>query len=231
MTKVAIMQPTYLPWCGYFGLMMKVDIFILLDSVQFTRRSWQQRNLIKTPRGSQWLTVPVINKEKREQLISEVEIDNSTKFSKKHRKSIEINYHKSVFFKDFGPKLIQNLNETKKLVDLNIGLIDYFRDVLNLKTKVLRSSNMNGKGVKADLLASLCLEVDATEYIAVQGSKNYLDHSRSFNDISLPIHYFNFNHPSYPQLYNGFIPNMSILDMIFNCGEKSTQLIKSGFMD
>ena len=77
MTRVAIMQPTYLPWSGYFGLMQSVDVFVLLDSVQFARRSWQQRNQIKTANGAQWLTVPVQSKGKRDQLICEVELDKN----------------------------------------------------------------------------------------------------------------------------------------------------------
>ena len=100
--KVAIMQSTYLPWVGYFALMKSVDVFIILDSVQFSKRSWQQRNQIKTESGAKWLTVPVISKGKKDQLIADVKIDYSSKFPESHINMIEQNYRKSPFFGDFS---------------------------------------------------------------------------------------------------------------------------------
>ena len=228
MTRVAIMQPTYLPWCGYFGLMQYVDIFIFLDSVQFAKRSWQQRNQIKTPQGAQWLTVPVASKGKRGQLISETQLDYSTNFVITHRKTIESNYAKAPWFKDFEPLLWSRLEGQQLLGDLNIGIIEQCRNLLGINTSVLRSSLMQGGGAKADLLASLCKEVGATEYISVPGSKNYLDESSAFEDIGVPVHYFNYRHPEYPQLFGNFLSHMSVIDMLFNCGEQSSDLIRSG---
>jgi len=228
MTRVAIMQPTYLPWCGYFGLMQYVDIFIFLDSVQFAKRSWQQRNQIKTPQGAQWLTVPVASKGKRGQLISETQLDCSTNFVITHRKTIESNYAKAPWFKDFEPLLWSRLEGQQLLGDLNIGIIEQCRNLLGINTSVLRSSLMQGGGAKADLLASLCKEVGATEYISVPGSKNYLDESSAFEDIGVPVHYFNYRHPEYPQLFGNFLSHMSVIDMLFNCGEQSSDLIRSG---
>lgn len=228
MTRVAIMQPTYLPWCGYFGLMQAVDIFIFLDSVQFAKRSWQQRNQIKTPRGAQWVTVPVANKGKRDQLICEVEIDNSSNFANTHRKSIESNYAKAPWFKDLGPNLLAGIEGQILLADLNIGIIEYCRTLLGIETPLLRSSRMLGRGAKADLLASLCKDVGATEYISVPGSKDYLDESSAFEKIGVPVRYFNYRHPEYPQLFGDFLPYMSVIDMLFNCGDKSAELVCSG---
>jgi len=228
MTRVAIMQPTYLPWCGYFGLMQYVDIFIFLDSVQFAKRSWQQRNQIKTPQGAQWLTVPVASKGKRGQLISETQLDCSTNFVITHRKTIESNYAKAPWFKDFEPLLWSRLEGQQLLGDLNIGIIEQCRNLLGINTSVLRSSLMQGGGAKADLLASLCKEVGATEYISVPGSKNYLDESSAFEDIGVPVRYFNYRHPEYPQLFGNFLSHMSVIDMLFNCGEQSSDLIRSG---
>ena len=91
MTDVAIMQPTYLPWSGYFGLIESVDIFVILDNVQFEKRSWQQRNQIKTPNGSIWLTVPIFSKGKRDQTIQNTKINRDDEFSRRHKKSIELN--------------------------------------------------------------------------------------------------------------------------------------------
>jgi hypothetical protein len=228
MTRVAIMQPTYLPWCGYFGLMQAVDIFIFLDSVQFAKRSWQQRNQIKTPQGAQWLTVPVANKGKRDQLICEAELDNSSNFASTQRKSIESNYAKAPWFMDLGPALLARIEGQMLLADLNIGIIEHCRNLLGIETPLLRSSRMPGRGAKADLLASLCKEVGATEYISVPGSKDYLAESSAFEEISVPVRYFNYHHPEYPQLFGDFLPYMSVIDMLFNCGDKSADLVRSG---
>jgi len=208
--------------------MQYVDIFIFLDSVQFAKRSWQQRNQIKTPQGAQWLTVPVASKGKRGQLISETQLDYSTNFVITHRKTIESNYAKAPWFKDFEPLLWSRLEGQQLLGDLNIGIIEQCRNLLGINTSVLRSSLMQGGGAKADLLASLCKEVGATEYISVPGSKNYLDESSAFEDIGVPVHYFNYRHPEYPQLFGNFLSHMSVIDMLFNCGEQSSDLIRSG---
>ena len=229
MTRVAIMQPTYLPWCGYFGLMQAVDVFIFLDSVQFAKRSWQLRNQIKTRQGVKWLTVPVVSKGKRDQLICEAELDKSSNFAIKHCKTIESNYAKAACFKQFGPVLLEQIGQPQTLLtELNIGIIEHFRTLLGISTPVMRSSQMQGSGAKADLLASLCKEVGATEYISAPGSKGYLDESSAFEEIGVPVRYFNYRHPEYAQLFGDFLPYMSVIDMLFNCGEKSTDLIRSG---
>lgn len=229
MTRVAIMQPTYLPWCGYFALIQAVDVFVFLDSVQFAKRSWQQRNQVKTPQGAQWLSVPVITKGKRDQLINEVEIDSSCNMTDVHKKSIEMNYSRAPYFKEMGPGVLSCIDPKKtKLVDLNIGIVKFLCGLFGIKTQLLRSSDLHGCGTKADLLASLCLELGATEYISAPGSKAYLDESTAFAQIGIPIRYFNFHHPVYPQLFGDFLPFMSAIDMIFNCGEHSAELLNQG---
>jgi hypothetical protein len=229
MTRVAIMQPTYMPWCGYFALMQAVDIFIVLDSVQFARRSWQQRNQIKTPRGPQWLTVPVVSKGLRAQVICETEIDMTSKFPAIHSQTIRGNYAKTASFSDLGDNFFACIQRPNKfLADLNINIIEHCRELLDITTPLLRSSRMKGAGSKAHLLAALCEEVGGTEYISVAGSKSYLDESDAFNEIGIPVRYFNYCHPTYLQLFGDFVPYMSIIDMLFNCGETSVSLIKSG---
>ena len=227
MTRVAIMQPTYLPWSGYFGLMQSVDVFVLLDSVQFARRSWQQRNQIKTANGAQWLTVPVQSKGKRDQLICEVELDNSSGFAATHRRSIEMSYAKTPHFNQYADMLLSLLdNSSSLLADLSITLILQLKAQLRITTRVLRSSELGGSGAKADLLASLCMQIGATTYVSPPGSKQYLDDSDAFELIGVPVEYFEFKHPEYPQPFGEFLPYMSIIDMMFNCGERSSELIR-----
>lgn len=227
MRRVAIMQPTYLPWSGYFGLMQSVDLFIFLDTVQFAHRSWQQRNQIKTANGPMWLTVPVRTKGRREQRIADVEIEESGNFGARHHKSIEFNYEKAPFFESVATEFLPLLKVPRqKLCELNIEAILSMKEMLDISTPVLCSSELDGNGAKADLLASLCREVDATEYISPPGSRDYLEASDAFEKLDIPVRYFDFDHPVYPQLFGEFLPFMSCLDMLFNCGGESRHLVR-----
>jgi hypothetical protein len=226
--KVAIMQPTYLPWSGYFGLLNSVDLFIFLDSVQFERRSWQQRNQIKITNGSQWLTVPVNSKGKREQKINEVEIDLNSRYYEKHQKSIILNYNKSLFFSNTSKAIFEVFEKNiNNLSCLNIELIKVLNNLLGIKTKTLMSSDLISSGVKSELLASICSEVGAKEYISPPGSKSYLEQSDAFDEIETKVNYFKFNHPRYSQNFDGFLENMSVIDLLMNCGEESIKLIEN----
>jgi hypothetical protein len=227
---VAIMQPTYLPWLGYFGLMQSVDLFILLDSVQFSRRSWQQRNQIKTASGPIWLTVPVLSKGNRDKLITEIEIDHSRDFLQSHQKALELNYKKAPHFSTYMPQLLSVLSaDNSNLSDLTIDLIICLRDVLGIQTPILRSSEFEADGTNAELLASICEEVGATQYISPPGSKDYLEKSDAFTKRGIPLHYFNFSHPEYPQQFGDFVHYMSVIDLLFNCGPASLQFIEKGY--
>ena len=226
MTKVAIMQPTYLPWIGYFGLMMTSDIFILLDNVQFEKRSWQQRNQIKTKNGKMWLTVPVKSKNKFHQNINDVQISTDEDFKKKHLNSIKLNYIKSKFFKSYEKEFIKLYDTNhKKLVSLNFDIIYWFKEKLEIKTKILRSSDLNVDGKKDLLIANLVKNVNSTSYIFNQGSENYILKSDEFKKKNIDLYKFEFKLEKYNQLYGDFIPNMSIIDLLFNIGNKSKDYI------
>lgn len=229
MTRVAIMQPTYLPWIGYFGLMKAVDLFILLDSAQFARRSWQQRNQIKTANGPIWLTVPVLSKGRRDQLITEVEIDRSRDFPQSHQKALELNYKKAPHFDACAPQLLSLLAaDNRLLTDSTISVIAWLRDALGITTPIRRTSEFEVTGAKAELLASICEQVGATEYISPPGSKDYLEETDAFARRGIPLRYFNFAHPEYPQRFGGFLPYMSVVDLLFNCGPESLPMIEKG---
>ena len=230
MKRVAIMQPTYLPWLGYFGLMQSVDLFIVLDTTQFAKRTWQQRNQVKSMQGPLWLTVPVLSKGKREQLISEVEIDYSQDYPRGHIKTLEMNYRKSPYFEILAPQLFALLGaDNKHLSELTINQIRWIKDVLGITTPIRLASEFEARGKRADLLVSLCERVGATSYISPPGSKIYLDESDAFVKSGIALSYFDFNHPEYPQRYGNFLPYMSVIDLLFNCGsEVSAKIIKEG---
>lgn len=225
--RVAIMQPTYLPWAGYFGLIDSVDLFIFLDNVQFDRRSWQQRNRIKTNAGVRWLSVPVYSKGKRDQRINEVIIDNSTNFIEVQKKTIRHNYRAARFFSD-GISSVESLIDdlqSEILSDYTIEIIRKIMLQLNIGTQTVRASELTSTGVKAELLASLCDEVGARVYLSPPGSKEYLEGSDSFEKAGIPVQYFNFVHPTYSQPHGEFISHLSVVDLLLNCGPKCSELI------
>lgn len=227
MTKVAIMQPTYLPWAGYFGLLNLVDLFIILDDVQFDKRSWQQRNRIKSSSGELFLTVPVKSKGKFYQKINEVKIDTEREFEKAHLKSILLSYNKSKYSSLFNPVVEEIFGKKhKSLLNLNLALIKTIKKLLNIKTDLIFSSDLKQVGSKADLLCNLCEQVEAKNYIAPPGSKMYITETDIFERKNIKINYFDFKHPIYNQLYGDFIPYLSCIDLIYNCGEKSKQIIQ-----
>jgi hypothetical protein len=229
MTTAAIMQPTYLPWAGYFGLMDKVDTFVFLDNVQFDRRSWQQRNRIKTANGEQWLTVPVISKGRRDQLIMDVEIDAERNFAPSHIRSIAQNYTKAPFFDEISRSIFAVLEQNHaRLRDLTLTLINAIADLLGIGTRCVTASELDATGARDELLANICEEIGADTYISPPGSKAYLEAGTTFQDRGIGLSYFEFEHPVYRQMYDGFVPYMAVIDLMFNEGEESLELIRRG---
>lgn len=229
MTSVAIMQPTYLPWIGYLSLMDRVDAFILLDTVQFARRSWQQRNRIKTANGPTWLTVPVLSKGKRDQLIADVEIDRTRDFPVSHIRSIEHAYRKAPFYDAYAPGLFEVLGqEQDRLSAVTGAVIEWLRTQFGITTPTRWASGMDNSGARAERLAMLCDQIGATEYVSPLGSKGYLDESDDFDLRGVPVTYHTYEHPRYPQLYGQFEPYMSAIDLLFNAGPDSLAIMRAG---
>ena len=229
MTTVAIMQPTYLPWLGYFDLIDRSDIFVFLNSVQFDKRSWQQRNRIKTPNGELMLTVPVLTKGKFKQKIYDVEIDKSKNFAKKHFNSISSNYKKSKYFKSYINELDEIYNsKINKLSDLNIRLIKWLSSKLGIKTEFVLSSQLDEHGSKTELLLNICKKLNADYYLSPPGSKEYIEENNLFEKSGIQLSYQNYKHPTYKQLFGDFIPYMSVIDLLFCEGNKSLEIISSG---
>ncbi len=232
MTKVAIMQPTYLPWHGYFGLMTKVDYFVVLDHVQFNKRSWQQRNRIKTQSGIIYLTVPVLSKGKSDQLINNVLINKDLNFVKKHLNSIKHNYCKSDYFNYFFSKIskILNLNHSY-LYDLNLDLIKFFKHELQIPAKLIFSSDLKVEGSKEKLLVDICKKIGADTYLSPPGSRDYLNDGNSFKKENISLKYFQYNKVEYFQQFKDFEENLSIIDLMFNCGENSFDVIRKSIVE
>lgn len=224
------MQPTFLPWIGYFALMERVDEFIILDDVQFERRSWQQRNRIRTRQGEQMLTVPVIKKGQRDQMIFDVQVlmedGNSIK---KICKGIENSYRKAPFYDLHSDQIYEVLQSSHgNLCDLNVELIKVISRILGIATPLFFSSDIKAEGAKDIKLANICKCRMAKSYVSPIGSKSYLDASSIFHDYGISIDYHDYRHPLYKQMHADFIPYMSVIDLIFNHGPKSREIMLSG---
>ena len=228
--KIAISQPTYLPWCGYFDLIDQVDTFVILDSVQFEKQSWQHRNRIKTATGLQWLTIPVSFRGHFGQLIHEVEIREAA-FAHKHLRSLEINYHRARYFDFYFPEVAQLLvsRADSRLVDLTIPLLEWFRSKLQIKTRFVRSSILAAEGKRTELLANICVELGATEYLSPISSAEYLlDEMDALTARDIEVAFHHYEHPEYQQLFAPFVPYASVLDLLFNEGPRAPEVIRSG---
>jgi hypothetical protein len=223
-----IMQPTYLPWLGYFDLMDQADVFVFLDTVQFEHQAWQQRNRIKTSNGTwKWLTVPVV--QKSTQRIVETRIDNSRPWARKHFKTIEQYYLKAPFWPDFAED-IRNMYGTCRdlLVDLNADIICRLKHFLGISTKIIRASELPVLGKKVEMLVNMCKYLNADIYLSPARSADYIEQDNQFAHAGITLQYHSYTHPVYRQEHGAFAPYMSVLDLLLNEGPSSTGIIRSG---
>jgi len=215
------MQPTFLPWMGYFALMNSVDFFLLLDDVQFSTHSFQNRNRIKTSQGPLVLTVPC---KREKELIYKTKIASHFKF-KKITKSISQAYSKAEHKNDmlFSIEKVFDQNHTS-LADLNCELISKLVDILNIKTPLIRSSSLNVPFTeKRKRLLLFCEKFNATEYLSAYGGLNYLSQDNPFISHKTNLRFFSFDHPVYHQLHGKFVSHLSVIDAIANVGTKKTK--------
>lgn len=223
------MQPTYLPWIGYFDLIDQSDCFVFLDSVQFNKRSWQQRNKVKGSEGAIWCTVPVITKGRREQLICDVEIEQTQNFELKHIRTVQHNYEKADFADPFIDEFSAILDKRHELlVELNIELIEWLCAHFGIQTEFIRSSTLGVEGRKTELLVQICQELGANGYLSALGSKDYIEEDNLFLPNGIDLKYHSYEHPEHKQLHGMFESHMSALDLLLNVGPVSLSVIRSG---
>jgi hypothetical protein len=223
-------QPVYLPWLGLFHKIALSDKFVFFDEVQYLPRDWMNRNKIKTASGSTWLTVPVLKKGHREKKTSEIEINNELDWKKKHLKTIQNNYGKTNYFEKYF-SFFEDIysKDWLKLADLNEFMLKWFLKELGIKTEFLKASDYNFKGTKSDLVLDMCVTLNSDLYIFGAMGKEYAN-LRDFENKGIQVIFQNYNHPTYTQKFGDFLPNLSITDLLFNCGPKSLDIIMSGNM-
>jgi hypothetical protein len=214
-----IHQPNYIPWSGYFYKIAKSDVFIFLDNVPYTKNSFINRNKIKTQHGEAWMTISVLTKGRYGQMINEVKINNNVPWGKIHWKTIEANYAKAPYFKEYK-HLFEDIYQKnwEKLIELNEALIKLICDILCIKNiKFIRASELGVSGRNTELLINICKATGADSYFSGSGGKKYME-EESFEKEGVKLKYSEFQHPTYDQLWGNFSPNLSVIDLIFNKG-------------
>lgn len=225
---VVIHQPDFLPHLGFFHRFLGADLYIALDHVQFvngTSKSWTHRDKIKTPRGIQWLTVSV-RKAPRDTAINAIELSD-TDWRAQNLNLIRENYRKAPYFDQIFAE-IETLYvlPCTKLVQITAASIDMLLRLFDITIPRVESSSLQPAGHKNELLVNLLRKVGATHYLSGVGARDYFE-SAPFSAAGIEVVWQNFKHPVYPQLYGEFIPYLSSIDLLFNCGiVKSREILR-----
>lgn len=225
MKRIAILQSNYIPWKGYFDMIAAVDEFILYDDVQFTKSDWRNRNQIKTPNGTMWLTIPVgsdLNRTIREVLLPD------DQWRIKHLRALNHSYRSAPFYEEVM-HLISPEYEPKahsSLSSLNRKLTEVICGYLGITTKITNAWDYPVTVGKTSRLGDLCEQVGAQVYVSGPAAKSYLDVSL-FADRGISVEWFDYSgYEEYSQLWGAFVPAVSVLDLLFNCGKSSPQFMK-----
>jgi hypothetical protein len=224
---IGILQPGYLPWLGFFEQLYRSDVFVIYDDVQYDKNSWRNRNRIKTPHGPKWLTVPVLTKGLKSPLIKDISINTNIFWQKKHIKTLKQNYSKAPYFNRYSEYLFKLLDRPwKKLLDLNLELLFWIAEELGVSTPIILSSELGCPGSRINRLIGIIKTLRGSHFYEGSAGKSYID-INVFNEAGIDILFQDYRHPIYPQQYGKFESYLSIIDLMFNCGPKSLDILKN----
>lgn len=222
---LAVLQPSYLPWLGFFDQVRRADIFVFYDDVQYDKNGWRNRNRIKSPGGPHWMTVPV-RIAALTQRINETEIDNRQAWARKHVGTVRQFYAKAPFLNRYLPGLEELLagQRWESLVDLDEAVVHLICGWLGLECRTVRSSELAISGERSERLLKLCQHFGARRYLSGSAARSYLD-VELFAREGIEVEWQDYQHPVYPQQHGEFVPFLSTLDLLLNCGEESASII------
>jgi len=229
---ISVHQAQYLPWLGYFHKIFSSDAFVFLDDVQYKKREYQNRNRIRAKDRWIWLTVPVTADRNPYPVFSDVYVDNSQDWARSHWKSLYLNYAKAPYFERYSG-FFEGLyrKEWRRLLDLNIEIVSYLNSVLGIEKPVRLSSELDIKTQKTERILDICEALGADTYLSGGGGRDYLDEEK-FRKAGIRLVYQDFEHPVYRQLHmkdeKDFLAEMSIVDLIFNHGPGSMDILLGG---
>jgi len=222
-------QPLFLPYLGHFAKIADSDVFVYLDTVSYSKWGWNSRNKIRTSEGWLWLVVPILTHGQHNQKLNEIKIDNSQKWKKKHIKAIEMAYSKAEFFETYIEFF---RNAYKKdwiyLSDLNEYFLKFFIKELGINVEFVKASLLPFKlnGEKSELVLDLCKKMNADVFIFGETGKTYAK-IKDFELSNIKLMFQEYKHPKYKQVYEEFISHMSVIDLLFNHGPKSLEILKN----
>jgi len=218
---LAAHQPQFMPWLGYFDKMLRSDVFVLLDNVQFKKNEWQNRNRVLMNGAPSWLTVPVLHH--FPQNINEVEVNSAGDWKSKHLKTLAQCYGRTPFFEETY-SLAQGVYapEWKLLSPLNLASLEMLKAALEIKTRLVLSSTLALEGAATARLVDLCLKMGADTYLAGAGGHDYMDLSL-FEKAGIKVIFQEYKHPQYAQGGGAFVPYLSALDLLFHCGPRQAR--------
>ena len=230
---LAAHQPNYLPWLGLLHKIASSDVFVLADHVQYEKQGFQNRNRIKTHDGAKWLTVPV-RREGRDRTVSETRIADDDRWRRQTFRTIETAYCRAPHFRVYAEPIAAIYNKGwERLIDLNNALLQVFLDCLEIRTPIILGSSLSPEGKKTEMIVDLCRLAGADTYLSGRGgSIDYLDRAL-LSAAGIRLAWQEFTHPVYPQLHpqHGFLANLSVLDLLFNCGPDSRQILLGASAD
>lgn len=223
---VSINQPAYLPWLGYFDRIVRSDIHVVLDHVQFEKNSFTNRNKIRTKEGSAWLTIPLSTKGKFGNLeIRNLEFASHGGWERKHWASLRTNYIKAPFFGRYRAAYEQiYAGKPANFMPFVVAMLEQHLSDLGIATKMLFSSQIPAIGHKSELVLSICKSLGASVYLSGSQGRCYLD-EKAFCDSGITLKYQDYIHPVYHQAWPGFESHMGILDLLFNHGQNSLKIL------
>jgi WbqC-like protein len=224
--RIAIIQSCYVPWKGFFDLIGRCDRYVIFDRAQFVKRHWHNRNRIKTARGTEWLTIPVVTKGRFDQPIDEVEI--AEPWADKHWRALELAYARAPFFAEFAPRVrdwYQRAGKERRLTDVNMLFLGEIAALLGLRTAMVRDTEFPAGGRKTQRLLDIAKAAGATEYVSGPSARSYFDESL-FADAGIAVTWMSYDgYPEYQQLHGGFEHAVSVLDVIFNTGPDAVRYL------
>lgn len=216
-------QSAYLPWCGLIDKIAQADKFCIFDVCPQESSGFENRNRILGPTGEQWLTVPVHRD--RHLPLSQVRVVKGDPWRRKHWRSIELAYYKAKFWNEYAPTFeCFYTRDWDLLVDLTHEMLAWFLDRLGVAVPIVRASSIGCEGAKSALVLDMCKRLGATEYIFGALGKDYADVA-AFKAAGIKVRFQEYKHPTYPQMRRGFVPNLSVLDLMMNCGPKSLEIL------
>jgi len=219
-------QPFFAPFSGFFLKAYLSDVMVILDNVQFPQRTtWLTRNRFKNEQGVLWISVPVWRKGVGLQPINKVEICQEGRWKRKHLESLKSSYANAPYL-DEHVKFIERIfsGQYENLIDINMAIITYLKDQLMINTQFVLLSTLGVKGKGNQLLINICKSLKSSDYLAQNSAKKYLN-QELFSSSGITLHFFSPPSPVYPQLWGEFIHNLSAFDLLFNCGQKSHEIL------